>query len=179
MKARILTVLLLLLGAAVQAQYYPTVVTFKDGTVKKGLADNPKPDAKTIKFKDSDGADVQKLQSADIHTLALTGDNGTFVLEHIAPKSGGDPLFMVLMVEGAVNMYKVSSVGGKMGQIDYYLVKRPMEAKATTFNGLGARKRMSEYLKDDPETVRYLQETPLLKIDMVEVIKIYNRNKKS
>ena len=178
MKTFLLLLALFLAGATAQAQYVASTLYLKNGEVKKGLVDNPKPDAKHIKFKPTQTGAVTEFSAKEVKAITMGSGKEAIKLENITAKGAKNGLLMHKVIEGPVNMYAVHSVGGPVGAVSYYLVKRDHEEEATTYNGLGVRKRMSEYLKDDAEVVKYIQETPLLQIDMFEVIHKYNANKK-
>ncbi|GAA4310943.1 hypothetical protein [Nibribacter koreensis] len=178
MKAFLLSLSLLLTVSTVQAQFVASTLHLKNGEVKKGLVDNPKPDAKTVKFKPTETGTVTEYKTDQVARITFTSGKETLKLENIKPKGSKKSLLMQKMIEGPVNLYVVQIAGGQVGAVNYYLVKRDNEEEATTYNGLGFKKRVSAYLQDDPAVVNYIQETPLLDIDMFEVINRYNANKK-
>ena len=176
MKSMIFTIFFTLAFTFVKAQYINSVIEYKSGTTEEGFVDKFRADDKTIKFTANGTSGAVKIKRDEISAITLPSSDGPVRIENITPSQGKD-LFMRLIIKGPVNMYVVSTVGGPLGQADYYLVKRASEEKATTYNGLGFRKRMSAYFKDDPEIVKYIQETPLLSIDMNEIVLKYNANK--
>lgn len=174
----------LLIGAALvfsvnahAQKTYPAILEFFNGDVKRGLIEMPAPDTKKIKYQASPDDKQVKIKSEEVSTIILKTDSSVMRIENLGIEGTKNQLLMAKLIEGKVNLYGYGHVGQLYGMVSLF-VKRDSEEKATIYNNLTYKKRMSKYFADDPETVKYIQETALLKIDLEEVVRMYNANAK-
>ncbi|MFD2246165.1 hypothetical protein [Pontibacter ruber] len=157
---------------------YPAILEFFNGDVKKGLIELPAPDTKKIKYQATPDDKQIKIEAEEVSAITLKSDSSVMRIENLAIEGARYRLLMSKFIEGKVSLYGYGHLGTMYGVITLY-VKRASEEKATSYNGFGLKKRMSKYFEDDPETVKYIQETPLLKIDLEGVIHKYNARQHS
>lgn len=166
---------LLLLTIKANAQLHPASLEFFNGEVKQGFIEMPAPASKKIKYSTSPDGSVIKIKVQLVSAINIKKDDALMEIENVPIDGTNHSLLMAKLVEGKVNLYAYEHTGQLAGLVIYY-VKRPNEEKATRYNSLKFKKNMSKYFSDDPELVKYIQETSAWTLDkeLVDIVHTYN-----
>jgi len=174
------------------------IIYFKDNTTIEGLGKIKSDGA--IKFKLNEDSD-SKIYEADLIDKIKINENGLTQTYKYLKEKNNFPLWLKVIVEGKVNLYKNdisgfnfgpmagSGFGGgfgapmamSSGPVIYYYVSHEGDAEVFKITSIGNisknfKNAASEFFKDCPALVEKINTKTFRKDDIEEVVNFYNKN---
>lgn len=190
----LLLLFLFFISSNVFSQKKKCILYFNDNTTIEGLGKIRSDGA--IKFKLNDDSD-SKIYAADLIDKIKINENGLTQTYRYKKEKGNFPLWLKVIVEGKVNLYKndisgfyfgptgAAGFGAPMamssGPVIYYYVSHEGDTEVFKITSIGNfsknfKKAASEFFKDCPVLVEKVNAKTFKKDDIEEVVHFYNKN---
>ena len=194
----LMSISLLICSTPLHAQKSKAVLTFKDGTVKKGFGVLVSRDR--VKFRPKRKAKPVKYHFKSLEAVKITRKDESQTYAYVRIKNKKKPRVLEVKVAGYLSLYELSrtyhnfgggfgGVGGAGGfggggffvghNINNFYVQKEDQKEATHLGSnqlftKNFKKAASTYFKDCPSLVKKIQSRILKKRDLEKIVKYYN-----